>query len=141
LSPEILGRIFNGVGHPVDGGGPIYRGENHNINGRPINPVSREYPRDYIQTGISSIDILTTLIKGQKLPIFSGSGLPHKELAAQIVSQATLSGESAGNFAIVFAAIGVTREDAGYFRDRFMATGAMDKVIPLSSGSAPPAAP
>jgi len=129
LSPEILGRVFNGVGNPVDGGGPIYRGEDYNINGRPINPVAREYPRDYIQTGISSIDLLTTLIKGQKLPIFSGSGLPHKELAAQIVSQATLSGERAGNFAVVFAAIGVTKEDAGYFKDRFSAAGTMDKVV------------
>ena len=90
ISKNILGRAFNGVGKPIDGGGPLFSEKKYNINGRPINPIARKYPRNFIQTGISSIDVLLTLIRGQKLPIFSGNGLPHKELAAQIVNQARI---------------------------------------------------
>lgn len=129
LSRDILGRVFNGVGKPVDGGGDIYAAKTYNINGRPINPVARQYPRDYIQTGISSIDLLATLIRGQKLPIFSGNGMPHKELAAQIAAQAKLSGNGDEKFGVVFAAIGVTKDDAAYFRDHFEETGAIDSVV------------
>jgi V/A-type H+-transporting ATPase subunit B len=129
LSREILGRVFNGAGRPIDGGGEIFTANQFNINGRPINPVARQYPRDFIQTGISSIDLLTTLIRGQKLPIFSGNGMPHKELAAQIVSQAKLSNATEEEFAVVFAAIGVTKDDAAYFKDHFEETGAIDSVV------------
>ena len=106
LSPEILGRTFNGIGQPIDGLGEIVSDIHRNVNGQPLNPVTREYPRNYINTGISAIDGLTTLIRGQKLPIFSGNGLPHDQLAAQIVQQASL-GDSDEKFAIVFAAMGV----------------------------------
>jgi V/A-type H+-transporting ATPase subunit B len=130
LSKEILGRTFNGIGQPIDGGGEIYSEEFHNVNGRPINPVSREYPRNFIQTGISSIDGLTTLIRGQKLPIFSGAGLPHNELAAQIVRQAKIQSESGdNNFSIVFAAIGVKHDEAFYFEEAFRKAGVQEKVV------------
>ncbi len=130
LSREILGRTFNGIGQPIDGGGEIYSEEFHNVNGRPINPVSREYPRNFIQTGISSIDGLTTLIRGQKLPIFSGAGLPHNELAAQIVRQAKIQSDSGdNNFAIVFAAIGVKHDEAFYFEEAFRKAGVQEKVV------------
>jgi len=131
LSKDILGRVFNGVGMPIDGGGDIYSDKFYNVNGRPINPVSREYPRDYIQTGISAIDALTTLIRGQKLPIFSGAGLPHNELAAQIVRQAKIKchGEESDNFSIVFAAIGVKRDEAFYFTEEFRKAGVQDRVV------------
>ncbi len=129
INKDILGRIYSGVGKPIDGGGEIYSGKKYSINGRPINPVSRKYPKDYIQTGISSIDLLTTLIRGQKLPIFSGNGMPHNELAAQIVSQARLSKSSTKKFAVVFTAIGVTKDDAAYFKDYFEETGAIDNVV------------
>src|SRR5699024_4909362 len=105
LSPEILGRTVDGIGRPIDGLGPVASEMQLNINGLPLNPVTREYPRNFIQTGISAIDGLTTLIRGQKLPIFSGNGLPHDQLAAQIVQQASLGGDSDENFAIVFAAM------------------------------------
>jgi V/A-type H+-transporting ATPase subunit B len=129
MSPDILGRSFDGIGRAIDGGGPIYGARSYNINGRPINPVARKYPRDYIETGVSSIDLLATLIRGQKLPIFSGNGLPHNELAAQIVRQAKLSGKGAERFAVVFAAIGVKHDDADYFRRSFEDSGAIDKVV------------
>lgn len=131
LSKDILGRVFNGVGIPIDGGGDIYSDKFYNVNGRPINPVSREYPRDYIQTGISAIDALTTLIRGQKLPIFSGAGLPHNELAAQIVRQAKIKshGKESDNFSIVFAAIGVKRDEAFYFTEEFRKAGVQDRVV------------
>jgi len=129
LSMDILGRTFNGVGKPIDGGGDIYGSKTYNINGRPINPVARKYPRNYIQTGISSIDLLTTLIRGQKLPVFSASGLSHNQLAAQIVRQAALSSEKDGNFAVVFAAIGVRHEDANYFRESFEEAGVPERVV------------
>ncbi len=129
LSHEILGRTFDGVGNPVDDGGEIYSGQFYNINGRPINPVARKYPKNYIQTGISTIDTLTTLIRGQKLPIFSGNGLPHNELAAQIVRQAQIGEDSDEKFAVVFAAIGVKHDDAAYFRRSFEASGILENVV------------
>lgn len=130
LSKKILGRTFNGIGRPIDGGGDIYSDKTYNVNGRPINPVSREYPRNYIQTGISSIDGLTTLIRGQKLPIFSGAGLPHNELAAQIVRQAKIqSREGDNNFSIIFAAIGVKHDEAFFFEEAFKKAGVQEKVV------------
>lgn len=129
LSKEILGRTFNGVGQPIDEGGDIFSDESFNINGRPINPVARQYPRNYIQTGISTIDTLATLIRGQKLPVFSGNGLPHNELAAQIVRQAKISDDKDNKFAVVFAAIGVKHDDAAFFRKSFEASGALDNVV------------
>lgn len=130
LSKDILGRTFNGIGMPIDKGGDIYSEKFYNVNGRPINPVSREYPRDYIQTGISSIDGLITLIRGQKLPIFTGSGLPHNELAAQIVRQAKIqSNDGEDNFSIVFAAIGVKHDEAFFFKEAFKKAGVQQKVV------------
>ena len=129
LSSEILGRTFNGIGQPIDGLGAITPEVNLNINGLPLNPVTREYPRNYINTGISAIDGLTTLIRGQKLPIFSGNGLPHDKLAAQIVQQASLGGDSDENFAIVFAAMGVKYDVAEFFRRTFEESGASDHVV------------
>ncbi|MDF2675369.1 MAG: V-type synthase subunit, partial [Clostridiales bacterium] len=129
LSKDILGRVFNGIGEPADGGGPIFGGKNMDINGRPINPVARRYPRDYIQTGISAIDGLTTLIRGQKLPVFSGNGLPHNQLAAQIIKQAKLSEEANQDFAIVFAAMGVKHDDAHFFLRAFEESGVLERVV------------
>lgn len=129
LSPEILGRTFDGLFRPIDGLGDIYPDEKREVNGSPINPVSREYPQNFIQTGISSIDALATLIRGQKLPIFSGSGMKHNELAVQLVKQATISdGE---DFAIVFAAMGVKNDVAMYFRSSFEEANVMDRVVML----------
>ena len=128
VSPDMLGRTFNGIGEPVDGLGPIVSTDRRDVNGLPLNPVKREYPRNYIRTGISAIDGLTTLIRGQKLPIFSGSGLPHAALAAQIARQAkVLDGDS--NFAVVFAAIGITFEEANYFVEEFQRTGAIERTV------------
>lgn len=129
LSKQILGRRFNGLGKPIDGGGPIYSQKKYNINSRPINPVARRYPRDYIETGISSIDVLSTLIRGQKLPIFSGNGLPHKELAAQIVSQAKIASAKEEKFAVCFVAIGVTKDEGAYFIERFEESGTINNVV------------
>lgn len=129
LSKDILGREFNGIGEPIDNGGDIFSNKIYNINGRPINPVARKYPKNYIQTGISSIDALTTLIRGQKLPIFSGNGLPHNELAAQIVKQAKISSSTEEEFAIVFAAIGVRHDDADFFRKSFEESNAFNRVV------------
>ena len=128
VSMEILGRVFNGAGKPIDGLGDIYATESKDINGLPLNPVSRVYPRNYINTGISSIDALTTLIRGQKLPIFSGSGLPHNQLAVQIVKQAQIADSDQG-FAVVFAAMGVTHDVSNYFRKSFEEAGIMDHVV------------
>lgn len=128
LSPEILGRTFNGIGQPIDGLGEITPEVSLNINGLPLNPVTREYPRNYINTGISAIDGLTTLIRGQKLPIFSGNGLPHDQLAAQIVKQASLGSDSDEKFAIVFAAMGVKHDVADFFRNTFEESGVADHV-------------
>ena len=129
LSPEILGRTFNGIGQPIDCLGDITPDVKLNINGLPLNPVAREYPRNYINTGISAIDGLTTLIRGQKLPIFSGNGLPHDKLAAQIVQQASLGEDSDEDFAIVFAAMGVKYDVAEFFRRTFEESGAADHVV------------
>ena len=129
LSLEILGRTFDGIGRPIDGLGPVAAEARLNINGLPLNPVTREYPRNFIQTGISAIDGLTTLIRGQKLPIFSGNGLPHDQLAAQIVQQASLGGDSDENFAIVFAAMGVKYDVAEFFRRTFEESGVSDHVV------------
>lgn len=128
LSKEILGREFNGIGEARDGGGEIYSNKKYNVNGRPINPVARKYPRNFIQAGISSIDCLTTLIRGQKLPIFSGSGLMHNELAAQIVRQAKISDNSEEQFAVIFAAMGIKHDDADFFRRSFEEAGVLEKV-------------
>ena len=129
LSEDILGRRFNGIGKPVDGLGPIKSDIKRNINGQPLNPCSRKYPRNFIQTGISAIDALTTLIRGQKLPIFSGNGLPHDQLAAQIVKQASLGEDSDENFAIVFGAMGLKYDVAEYFRRTFEESGASSHVV------------
>lgn len=129
LSPEILGRVFNGVGQPIDGLGKILVDTKRDINGLPLNPCTREYPRNYIKTGISAIDCLTTLIRGQKLPIFSGNGLPHDQLAAQIVKQASLGENSQEEFAIVFAAMGVKHDVADFFRRTFEESGASSHVV------------
>jgi V/A-type H+-transporting ATPase subunit B len=128
LSPDILGRTFNGIGQPIDDLGPITSNIKRDVNGLPLNPVSREYPRNYIRTGISAIDGLTTLIRGQKLPIFSGNGLPHDQLAAQIVRQASLGADSEEEFAIVFAAMGVKHDVADFFRRTFEDSGVSDHV-------------
>ena len=129
LSPEILGRTFSGSGQPIDGLGPVFAAQSADINGQPMNPVRRVYPRNYINTGISSIDGLATLIRGQKLPIFSGSGMSHNKVAVQIARQAKLTGPDADNFVIVFAAMGVTNDVAGYFRRSFEESGVMEKVV------------
>lgn len=129
LSPEILGRVFDGSGRPIDGLGNIFPQKRMNINGTPINPVSRIYPVNYINTGISSIDTLMTLIRGQKLPIFSGSGMSHNELAVQIARQAKITGADNDNFAIVFAAMGVKNDVAEYFRRSFDESGVLQKVV------------
>ena len=128
VSEEMLGRTFNGIGEAIDGLGPIADAEKRDVNGLPLNPVRREYPRNYIRTGISAIDGLTTLIRGQKLPIFSGNGLPHDQLAAQIVKQASLGDDSDEQFAIVFAAMGVKHDVADFFRNTFEESGVADHV-------------
>ena len=128
LSPELLGRIFDGAGRPADGLGDIFPVVRRDINGTAINPVSRVYPRNYIATGISSIDCMMTLIRGQKLPIFSGSGMRHNELAAQIVRQAKIADENGADFAIVFAAMGVKNDVADYFRRSFEESGVLGRV-------------
>ncbi len=129
VSKEVLGRMFNGLGKPIDGLGAVYVEEYLDINGMPLNPVSRKYPRNYIGTGISSIDGLTTLIRGQKLPIFSGAGLPHNELAVQIVRQAQISEEKGESFGVVFAAMGVKNDVADYFKRSFEEAGVLEKVV------------
>src|SRR5512147_2408560 len=134
VAEEMLGRIFDGLGNPIDGGPEPLTDHYADVNGQPINPTARIYPRDYIQTGISTIDGVNTLLRGQKLPLFSGAGMPHDQLAAQIVRQATL-GKVAGapqtegeEFAIVFAAMGVKNDVADYFRRSFTESGALTRV-------------
>lgn len=129
LSTEMLGRVFNGAGKPIDGLGPVFAEKTGDINGRALNPVARTYPRNYIHTGISSIDCLMTLIRGQKLPIFSGSGLSHNKLAVQIVKQAQIAEENGQEFAVVFAAMGVQNDVADYFRRSFEQAGASERVV------------
>lgn len=128
VSPEMLGRVFDGMGRPKDGGPAIIPEKKVDINGLPMNPAARDYPSEFIQTGVSAIDGLNTLVRGQKLPIFSGSGMPHAELAAQIARQAKVRG-SEGNFAVVFAAIGITHEEAEFFASDFRKTGAIDRTV------------
>ncbi len=127
VTKDMIGRVFNGIGKPIDGGPYPIAKEHRNVNGLPINPTARTYPRKFIQTGISSIDGMNTLIRGQKLPIFSGNGLPHNRLAAQITRQAKLVGEDV-DFAIVFAAMGVKNDDANFFIRNFEESGVLEKV-------------
>ena len=129
VSRDMLGRVFNGMGQPIDGGPEIIADEHRDINGLAMNPAARNYPNEFIQTGISSIDGLNTLVRGQKLPIFSGSGMKHNELAVQIVRQASVADGS--DFAIVFAAMGVKNDVASYFRESFESCGAMERVVML----------
>jgi len=128
LSPSILGRIFNGSGVPIDGSSAIISEKRMDINGNPLNPYARNYPSEFIQTGISAIDGLNTLVRGQKLPIFSGSGLPHAKVAAQIARQAKVLGKEE-KFAVVFVAMGITFEEANYFMEDFKQTGALERSV------------
>ena len=128
VSEDMLGRVFDGMGNPRDGGAPIIAAKRMDVNGEPINPAARDYPNEFIQTGISAIDGLNTLVRGQKLPVFSMSGLPHAELAAQIARQARVL-NSAEKFAVVFAAVGITYEEADYFIRDFKKTGAIERTI------------
>lgn len=128
VSEDMVGRVFDGMGQPIDGGPDIIPEKSLDINGQAINPIARDYPDEFIQTGISSIDHLNTLVRGQKLPVFSGSGLPHKELAAQIARQASVL-NSDEKFAVVFAAMGITFDEAEYFMEDFRKTGAIDRSV------------
>lgn len=138
LAAEMLGRVFNGAGRPIDGLGAVFPEKMGDVNGQSLNPVARQYPRNYIHTGISSIDALMTLIRGQKLPIFSGSGLSHNKLAVQIAKQAKITGEDNADFAIVFAAMGVQNDVADYFRRSFEETGAIERVCMFLNLSSDP---
>ena len=128
VSSDMLGRMFDGLGNPIDGGPAIIPEQRIDINGVPMNPAARNYPSEFIQTGVSAIDGLNTLVRGQKLPIFSGSGLPHANLAAQIARQAKVLGKDE-NFAVVFAAVGITFEEANFFKEEFIKTGAIDRTV------------
>ena len=128
VSPDMIGRTFDGMGRVYDGGPELIPEKSLDINGEAINPISREYPDEFIQTGISTIDHLNTLVRGQKLPVFSGSGLPHNDLAVQIARQASVRGTE-DNFAIVFAAIGITHDEAEFFLDDFRKTGSIDRSV------------
>ena len=138
VSEDMLGRVFNGRGEPIDGGPAILAEEHRDINGLPMNPAARAYPAEFIQTGVSTIDGLNTLVRGQKLPIFSASGLPHAALAAQIARQAKVLGDNE-NFAVVFAAIGITFEESEYFIQEFRRTGAIDRTVVFSNLANDPA--
>lgn len=129
VSGDMLGRVFNGLGEPIDGGPEVMAEARLDINGLPMNPAARDYPNEFIQTGVSTIDGLNTLVRGQKLPIFSGSGLPHAQLAAQIARQAKVIGDETTKFAVVFAAIGITFEESEYFVQEFKRTGAIDRTV------------
>ena len=138
VSEDMLGRVFNGMGEPIDGGPAILAEEHRDINGLPMNPAARAYPAEFIPTGVSTIDGLNTLVRGQKLPIFSASGLPHAALAAQIARQAKVLGDNE-NFAVVFAAIGITFEESEYFIQEFRRTGAIDRTVVFSNLANDPA--
>ena len=138
VSEDMLGRVFNGMGEPIDGGPAILAEEHRDINGLQMNPAARAYPAEFIQTGVSTIDGLNTLVRGQKLPIFSASGLPHAALAAQIARQAKVLGDNE-NFAVVFAAIGITFEESEYFIQEFRRTGAIDRTVVFSNLANDPA--
>jgi len=129
VSRDIMGRIFNGAGHPRDGRPPIVSADRRNVNGEALNPAARAYPREFIQTGISAIDGMNSLTRGQKLPVFSGGGLPHNRVAAQIVRQAKLLGEESSEFVVVFAAFGVSSADARYFQESFEDSGVLNGVV------------
>ena len=129
VSMDMLGRVFDGLGRPRDGGPELIPDKRLDMNGAPINPAARDYPDEFIQTGISAIDGLNTLVRGQKLPVFSGSGLPHAQLAAQIARQAKVLGSGSDNFAVVFGAIGITFEEADFFISDFRRTGAIDRAV------------
>ena len=144
VSRDMLGRVFNGMSQPIDGGPAVIADEQRDINGLAMNPAARNYPNEFIQTGISTIDGLNTLVRGQKLPIFSGSGLPHAQLAAQIARQARVTGGSPApadesNFAVVFAAIGITFEESEYFVNEFRRTGAIDRTVLFTNLAGDPA--
>ena len=138
VSEDMLGRVFNGMGMPIDGGPDIIAEAHMDINGLPMNPAARAYPAEFIQTGVSTIDGLNTLVRGQKLPIFSGSGLPHAALAAQIARQAKVLGDNE-TFAVVFAAIGITFEESEYFINEFRRTGAIERTVVFSNLANDPA--
>lgn len=138
VSPDMLGRVFDGMGRPIDNGPEIIAEKKLDINGLPMNPASRDYPSEFIQTGISAIDGLNTLVRGQKLPIFSGSGLPHAQLAAQIARQAKILGKDE-KFAVVFAAVGITFEEANFFVNDFKKTGAIDRTVMFTNLASDPA--
>ena len=138
VSEDMLGRVFNGMGEPIDGGPAILAEDHKDINGLPMNPAARAYPAEFIQTGVSTIDGLNTLVRGQKLPIFSASGLPHAALAAQIARQARVLGDGE-NFAVVFASIGITFEESEYFIQEFRRTGAIDRTVVFSNLANDPA--
>ncbi|MEF8978825.1 MAG: V-type ATP synthase subunit B, partial [Haloarculaceae archaeon] len=132
VTEDLLGRVLDGSGNPIDGGPEIVPDERRDIVGAAINPVSREYPEEFIQTGVSAIDGMNTLVRGQKLPIFSGSGLPHNDLALQIARQATVpeeAGEEGSEFAVIFGAMGITAEEANEFMDDFERTGALERSV------------
>ncbi len=137
VSEDILGRVFNGLGEPMDGGPAVFNGERRDINGAPINPYAREEPSEFIQTGISSIDAMNTLVRGQKLPIFSASGMKHNQLAVQIVRQAKILGENE-KFAIVFGGIGITSEAANFFKSEFENSGALVRTVAFLNLSSSP---
>ena len=138
VSEDMLGRVFDGLGRPIDGGPEIIPEKRMDVNGTPINPAARAYPQEFIQTGVSAIDGLNTLVRGQKLPIFSTSGLPHAQLAAQIARQAKVRGENE-QFAVVFAAMGITFEESNYFVESFRETGALDRTVMFSNLANDPA--
>ena len=138
VAPDMLGRVFDGMGRPIDGGAELIPEKRLDINGAPINPAARDYPNEFIQTGVSAIDGLNTLVRGQKLPVFSGSGLPHANLAAQIARQAKVRGTGEG-FAVVFAAVGITFEEADFFTSDFRATGAIDRTVTFINRANDPA--
>lgn len=138
VSEDMLGRVFDGLGRPIDGGAPIIPEKRLDVNGTPMNPAARKYPQEFIQTGVSAIDGLNTLVRGQKLPIFSASGLPHAELAAQIARQAKVCGTDE-SFAVVFAAMGITFEESDYFVKSFKETGAIDRTVMFSNLANDPA--
>ena len=138
VSEDMLGRVFDGLGRPIDGGPEIIPEKRMDVNGTPMNPAARAYPQEFIQTGVSAIDGLNTLVRGQKLPIFSASGLPHAQLAAQIARQAKVRGENE-QFAVVFAAMGITFEESNYFVESFRETGALDRTVMFSNLANDPA--
>ena len=138
VSEDMLGRVFDGLGRPIDGGPSLIPEKRLDVNGTPMNPAARKYPQEFIQTGVSAIDGLNTLVRGQKLPIFSASGLPHAELAAQIARQAKVLGENE-NFSVVFAAMGITFEESEYFVQSFRETGAIDRTVMFSNLANDPA--